>query len=151
MVELALDRPLPALGAAALMSREVDGRGYQLRGHESILLVDDEPEVRSLLARVLRIRGYTVTEASDGAQALALADQRGRPFHLLLTDVMMPRIGGVELAHRLSASGQAARVLFMTGFSDSPIAYAEEAEVLRKPFTPSTLAEAVRRALDLEV
>lgn len=150
MLELALGRPSSGASGAALAAQRAEGGAYQLRGHESILLVDDEPEVRSLLARVLRIRGYTVIEAGDGLQAIALADERGQPFHLLLTDVMMPQIGGVELASRLSASGQAARVLFMTGYSDAPIADAEQIAVLRKPFTPSALAEAVRRALDVE-
>jgi CheY-like chemotaxis protein len=150
MIELPGGRASSGQSSVSLMIREVDGRSYQLHGHESILLVDDEPEVRALLARVLRMRGYAVIEASDGEQAIALADEHGKPFHLLLTDVMMPHIGGVELANRLSASGQAARVLFMTGYSEAAIEYAEDATVLRKPFTPSTLAEAVRRALDLK-
>lgn len=148
---MALSRPASVQGGSALETREGNGHSSQPRGPESILLVDDEPEVRALLARVLRTRGYAVTEAADGAQALALADQHDQPFHLLLTDVMMPQIGGVELASRLSASGQAARVLFMTGFSDLALGHGAQVKVLRKPFTPATLAEAVRRALDLEV
>ena len=141
-------RYLAATSAHTLHMRETDDAAYEQRGRESIMLVDDDPAVRSLLARVLRARGYIVTEAADGAEALAQAAERDQPFHLLLTDVMMPRIGGVELARRMYSSGQAARVLFMTGYTDTVIEHASVAEVLRKPFTPSTLADAVRRTLD---
>lgn len=141
--------PSPGQGIAPLMIREVQGPGGS-RG-ESILLVEDEPAVRALLARVLRGRGYVVTEAGDGAQALALAAARVEPFDLLLTDVIMPEVGGIELAARLHDSGLAASVIFMTGYTDIPIEHAGAAIVLRKPFAPATLAEAVRRALNPEV
>jgi CheY-like chemotaxis protein len=131
-----------------LLTHDLRATSYDRRDGESILLVDDEAAVRALLARVLRARGYLVTEAADGDQALMLAAEHGRPFHLLLTDVIMPRVGGVELAARLRASGLARCVIFMTGYANIPIAHGEAAAVLRKPFVLASLAEAVRRALD---
>jgi len=141
-------QPLAGQSPFTLFTRETDSVGHTMHGRESIMLVDDDPAVRRLLARVLRSHGYAVTEAADGAEALALAAEHSRPFHLLLTDVMMPQVGGVELASRMYASGMAARVLFMTGYTDDPIEHPRLTEVLRKPFTLATLADAVRRALD---
>lgn len=112
-----------------------------------ILLAEDDAAVRSLLARVLRARGYTVVEAANGAEAVALADSHPRPFELLLTDVVMPRLNGPELAARLLQTGQAQRVIYMTGYTDVLLETSEQITVLHKPFTPAALAEAVRSAL----
>jgi CheY-like chemotaxis protein len=113
----------------------------------TILIAEDDPAVRALLARILRARGYAVVEAANGLDAVAIAEGHGRPFQLLLTDVVMPRLNGIELAARLLAAGRVQRVIFMTGYADVPPGSDSEATVLYKPFTPSTLVEAVRTTL----
>jgi PAS domain S-box-containing protein len=123
-------------------------------GDETILLVEDDPALRALAARVLRELGYRVFEASDGEAALRLAQAHsGRPIDLLLTDVVMPRMGGRELAERLSKLRPPIRVVFMSGYTDLPIAYSGPIEAgvlfIQKPFAPSTLAHKVRAALDM--
>lgn len=138
--------PLPQPPARAELLFEPD----VYRGGESeamILLAEDDPAVRSLLARVLRSRGYTVVEAANGAEALRAAEANPLPFQLLLTDVVMPKLNGPELAARLLRDGRTSRVIFMTGYSDVLLEAQQAMTVLRKPFTPSALAEAVRAAL----
>lgn len=111
-----------------------------------ILLVEDELSVRELVARVLRGRGYTVLEAADGAEALSVVDGLQRPFQLLLTDVVMPNMGGRELVAALAAAGYHQRVIYMTGFTDARLD--AKAVVLRKPFSLAVLTETVRHALE---
>ncbi len=79
-----------------------------------VLLVDDEPQIRSLLRSLLSRQGYEVTEAADGVEALSLCEQ-GSSFDLLLTDVIMPRMDGVQLSEKVAALLPAIRVLFMSG------------------------------------
>lgn len=134
----------PQHQAATELLLEPDALGVE--SEAMILLAEDDPAVRSLLARVLRSRGYTVVEASNGAEAIVAAEAHPHPFQLLLTDVVMPKINGPELAARLLRDGHARRVIFMTGYADV-LLEAQQATVLRKPFTPSALAEAVRAAL----
>lgn len=115
----------------------------------TIMLVEDEPMVRSLLARVLRARGYTIVEAGDGMEALELAATLPHPVDLLLTDVVMPRMGGIDLAAQMIAGGYALRVLYMTGYSDVTLHGVDvNVAVLRKPFAPRALTDAVQRMLD---
>ena len=112
---------------------------------EVVLLVEDHDMVRDIAARALRARGYTVLVAVSGAQAIALArDQR---VDLLLTDVVMPGMGGPELAARMRAERPALKVVLMSGYAPELAAHANE-HLLSKPFTPATLAAAVRAALD---
>jgi PAS domain S-box-containing protein len=123
-----------------------------LRGTETILLVEDEDAVRGLTARVLQSYGYTVLEASDGDEALSLAKTKNRVIHLMVTDVVMPGIGGLELANRLERLRPKMRVLFMSGHTDEFIdrrgVLHPNAAFLPKPFTPETLARKVREILD---
>jgi signal transduction histidine kinase len=122
-------------------------------GDERVLVVEDEAPVRELIARVLRALGYEVVAVADGTAALRAAEPRasGR-FDLLLTDVVMPGIGGEELATRLRATHPAMRVMFISGYTES-VAIAngrleEEHAVLAKPFEAAALARKVREALD---
>jgi CheY-like chemotaxis protein len=117
------------------------------RGSETILLVDDEPLVRSPLERSLRDRGYTVLEAADGATALALAESRR--VDLVVTDLVMPGMTGIELADALAARFPGLRTLFISGHSDNglPPTLAGRG-LLRKPFSMETLVHRVREALD---
>jgi PAS domain S-box-containing protein len=121
-------------------------------GTETVLLAEDEEGVRFLAAQVLRGRGYTVLEAGDGEEALALGESHPGPIHLLLTDVVMPRLSGGHLAGRLARKRPETRVLFMSGFADSALVRHEvangEVDCLFKPFTPEALARKVRDTLD---
>ena len=125
--------------------------GYP-RGRERILLVEDEEPVRTLAARVLRNQGYSVTEASNGAEALAIADAAEVPFDLLLTDMMMPQLGGHALAARIVARYPRIKLLLISGYAaDSSLKDARdesEANFLHKPFAPAALARKVRDVLD---
>jgi two-component system, cell cycle sensor histidine kinase and response regulator CckA len=118
---------------------------------ETILLVEDDGPVRSLAARVLRNNGYTVVEAENGSQALAVADERRGEIDLALSDIVMPGLGGHDLAAELRARHPGVRVLFMSGYDDTPSAGAapavEEIPQLSKPFTQKDLLHAVRSTL----
>jgi CheY-like chemotaxis protein len=123
------------------------------RGKETILLVEDEPAVRVLAARVLRAQGYIVFEAENGDEALSLVRQRGQAtLHLLLTDVVMPRMSGKTLAERMTALLPDLKILFTSGYTNDTMFYqgAVDAGIafLQKPFTLATLARKVREVLD---
>ena len=144
----AATEPVPEGQAAAVEVRAATG-------HESILLVEDEASVRSLVARVLSDRGYRVREAGSGEEALALASaEPDAPIDLLVTDVVMPRIGGLELAERLQAARPDIRVLFISGYPQgagtSDGLLQGQRAFLAKPFNPEVLARRVRDLLDLD-
>ncbi|HKP00262.1 MAG TPA: ATP-binding protein, partial [Nitrospiraceae bacterium] len=122
------------------------------RGTETILLVEDEPSVRTLVRDELRKLGYRVVEAKNGVDACLLAAQQAGSFQLLLTDVVMPGMGGRELAQHLSVIKPDLRTLFISGYMDDIGIMAGQEEgmsmFLQKPFTPEVLARAVRNLLD---
>ena len=122
------------------------------RGTETILLVEDESSVRTLVRDELRKLGYRVIEAKNGVDACLLATQQAGSFQLLLTDVVMPGMGGRELAQQLSAIKPDLRTLFISGYIDDVDIVAGQEEgmsgFLQKPFTPEVLARAVRNLLD---
>jgi CheY-like chemotaxis protein len=122
------------------------------RGNEVILLAEDEDAVRALAARVLRNLGYTVLEAADGEAALRIARAHDGPIDLLLTDVVMPRMGGPRLHEQLAGLCPGVRVLYMSGYTDNALInqsrMAEGVDLLAKPFAPLALARRVRVALD---
>ncbi len=121
------------------------------KGSETVLVVEDEKGVRSLVCETLKSEGYKVLEAEGAEQALEIAEQYTKPIHLLLTDVVMPQTGGKELAQRLSALHPETRVLYMSGYTDDAIVRHGILEggtpFLQKPFTPSVLARKVREVL----
>lgn len=123
-------------------------------GAETILVVEDEEQLRRLTARALRSLGYSVVEAANGAEALALARDGGNSIDLLLTDVVMPVMGGKQLADTLTQQFPNIRVLFMSGYTADAIAHhgvlLPGTHLLDKPFTPETLGHAVRTVLDHE-
>ncbi|MBX3468632.1 MAG: response regulator [Planctomycetes bacterium] len=125
------------------------GRGAApRRGSETILLVEDDPTVRRLLEQVLATAGYTVLAAADAAQALALA--RGHParIHLLLTDLVMPRLGGRALARRLAVERPDLAVLLMSGHAEEDGLDTPAAGFIQKPVRLEQLLEKVREALE---
>jgi CheY-like chemotaxis protein len=121
-------------------------------GSETILLVEDDDQVRGLVSRILKRSGYRVLEAARPIDALALASESGEPIHLLVTDVVMPHINGRELAARVRALRPNLDVLFMSGYSDHLLDRDGVLEVglnfLPKPVTPGALTRAVRAILD---
>jgi len=122
------------------------------RGAETVLVVEDEADVRRLAVRALEALGYRVWEAEDGQKALDLVLAGCGPFQLLLTDLVMPQLGGARLAARLRALTPGLRVVFMTGYADVGTldeALPEGADaVLPKPFTARELGLRVREVLD---
>jgi signal transduction histidine kinase len=120
--------------------------------HETVLLVEDEPSVRSLAARMLRSQGYRVVEASSGEHAIGQAAELREPIDLLLTDVVMPGMSGRQLAVRLTESQPGLKVLFMSGYTDNVMAQhgvlEPGTELLEKPFTLHSLGDKVRAVLD---
>jgi PAS domain S-box-containing protein len=120
-----------------------------LRGSETVLLAEDAELVRLHVRQILAANGYRVIEASDGAEALALG--RARPdVDLLVTDLMLPALGGVELARRLRAERPGLAVVFVSGYTENGIATRDlerDAPLVKKPFTPRELLRAVRAAL----
>ncbi len=120
-------------------------------GRERILVVDDEPGVRGLAARMLRSAGYEVTEAANGIEALHLFEREPDRFDLVLTDIIMPAMSGPELIERLLAIRPTLRAMCMTGYAHDPFAVVSESArvpVLAKPFTRAYLLLHVRQRLD---
>ncbi len=121
-------------------------------GHETILLVEDEEQIRRAAVEVLNVLGYQVFEAGSGQQALQLAELYKNPIHLLLTDVIMPRMNGRELAEKVKAIHPETTVLFMSGYTDDIISkhgvLEKDVHFLNKPFTPSILAMKIREILE---
>jgi two-component system cell cycle sensor histidine kinase/response regulator CckA len=143
------------LPAAEGEVRELDGPPSMRpieAGSETVLLAEDESTVRRLMRRVLDENGYTVLEAPDGAAALAMAEEHTDSIQLVLTDVIMPGLGGGELVERLKHIHPEARVLYVSGYADDAIGQhgvlTGDAAFLAKPFTANLLAEKVREVLD---
>jgi CheY-like chemotaxis protein len=120
-----------------------------------VLLVEDEPSVRDLALRLLNQQGYKVLEAANGEEALRVVQEHaGEKIHLLLTDVVMPQMGGKELANRLKLLRPDVKVLYTSGYTDDAIVHHGVLEpgthFLQKPFSPKTLSHKVREVLDRE-
>ena len=121
-------------------------------GNETILLVEDDQQVIALVRRALAESGYRVLTAANGAEALEQFRREATSIRLVLTDVVMPHMGGLELAEELKQLSRDTPVLFMSGYIEDPLV-SEELErrpdlVLLKPFSPTDVRTAVRRALD---
>lgn len=124
----------------------------QLRGTEGVLVVEDEPAVLALVRDTLRGRGYRVLEARDGIEALLLVSHYSEPIDMVLTDIIMPQMGGRELAGHLKGRWPELKVMFMSGYTDDDVVRqvisASGIDFLQKPFTPNLLASRVRKVLD---
>ena len=122
------------------------------RGCEHILLVEDEDAVRSVAARVLLNQGYTVIQARNGEEALDLLSELGDGIDLVLTDVVMPDMGGLALAEKLKATKPELRLLYMSGYSEAdklqPGMNNFQFPFLQKPFSAESLIVKVREVLD---
>jgi CheY-like chemotaxis protein len=143
---------LPRVEQRASLGKSRLGPAVMPRGSETVLLVEDEDGVRALSRHVLHGSGYTVLEARDGSEAVRVAGQHRGRIDLLMTDVIMPRMGGREAAERLVRLHPGLKVLFLSGYTDDAVVRHGilEAEVafLQKPFSPASLAAKVREVLD---
>jgi two-component system cell cycle sensor histidine kinase/response regulator CckA len=141
---------LPVADEAATVPKTAPVAHRELRGTETILLVEDEQPIRHLVRKVLVRYGYDVLEASDVTHALEIAQRHPAPIHLLLSDIVMPELSGPDLAQRVVRHRRDMRVLYMTGFSNRLVVGALSAHVgvLEKPFTPERLATRVREAIE---
>jgi PAS domain S-box-containing protein len=117
-------------------------------GTETVLVAEDEAAVRHFIRRILERRGYTVLEASNGRAALEVARNYPGAIHLLMTDVIMPEMGGAELADQFRAEHPGVRVLFISGYTNQLERERMGADYLQKPFTSASLLAAVRAVLD---
>jgi PAS domain S-box-containing protein len=126
--------------------------GHPAGGNETILVVEDDDAVRALVATSLRRAGYTVLAAADGRDALPIIERQPGPIHLLLTDIVLPAMGGQELAEHAQASRPDVRVLFMSGYTPNAVVHhgvlEEGVNYLAKPFSPGELLSRVRALLD---
>ena len=132
---------------------EVTVTSSVMTGSEHILIVEDEVAIRQLCANVLRKRGYTVYEAGDGEQAVAMAESPEMRIDLLLTDVVLPGVNGRRVAERISQTHPAMKVLYISGYTENAIVHTgvldPTVNFLPKPFTPTILVERVRQVLDM--
>jgi CheY-like chemotaxis protein len=142
---------LPALDSAdsSAVTEVVDHT--RLRGNETVLVVEDDPGVRAITTLTLAKYGYHVLEAGDGPTALLMSADR-ETIDLLVSDVVMPEMGGRRLADALLSSRPQCRVLFMSGYNEEMLADRTASgpteAFIQKPFTPVTLARKVREILD---
>jgi CheY-like chemotaxis protein len=122
------------------------------RGHETLLLAEDEGSLRELIRESLEALGYTVLQAPHPATAISLAETHPGRIDLLLTDVVMPGMGGRELAQQIVDRRPEVRVLYMSGYTDDTVVregvFSDRMAFLPKPFTPEALARKVRATLD---
>ena len=141
----------PRVDATPAQQEPVKVTKEEARGAETILLVEDESPLRSLVRGLLEGVGYTVLEARDGEDALLLSNEFSGQIHLLVTDVVMPKMSGPELAQHLAPLRQDMKVLFMSGYADDAMVrhgiLDSNAAYLQKPFTPESLARKVREIL----
>jgi CheY-like chemotaxis protein len=127
-------------------------KAAQLRGSETILIAEDAEPLRKLTCSFFESNGYKVLAAGSGAEAIKMAAEYPEPIHLLLTDVVMPRMSGPELANRLTAARPEMRVVYMSGYTDDAIVHYGVLEpgtfFIEKPFSRDVLLGKVRDALD---
>jgi CheY-like chemotaxis protein len=139
-------------GMLDIGAQVVEKLSESLHGTETVLLVEDDEFVRRLVHEVLESFGYRLLDAANAIEALSIGEQSDGPIHLLVTDLVMPRMSGREVANRLAALRPEMKVLFMSGYTDEAIVglgmLAADTTFIEKPFAPDDLARKVRDVLD---
>jgi CheY-like chemotaxis protein len=145
---------LPRLEEEAKVKKPDSGQFKIPRGKETILLAEDEDAVRALAKLILETTGYTVLAARNGKEAMEIARKHKGPLHMLVSDVVMPQMGGRQLADLLTPLHPGLKVLYVSGYADEAIVRHGVLEggvaFLQKPYAPATLARKVREVLDAE-
>ncbi|HUY13578.1 MAG TPA: PAS domain S-box protein [Terriglobia bacterium] len=143
---------LPAVRDAAPSGKSVPKELRPAGGPETVLLVEDEDALRFMVREVLSAAGYNVLEATEGDEALEIARRHERAIDLMLTDIVMPRMNGQELAQKLEGLHPETRVLFMSGYTGAVVVrhgiLSSDEMFIQKPFNPSALMKKVREILD---
>ncbi len=140
---------LPCVEAAVAEAPRAEAPGAH--GSETVLLVEDDESVRMLVRAVLSERGYSVFEASNASEAFLFRRRHTGPIHLLLTDLVLPQVSGIELSAKLLALAPGLKVLFMSGYTDRTVALgSHDRAFIQKPFTPEALSSKVREVLDAQ-
>ncbi len=142
---------LPRVDEPLEEEKEKVAVGKLARGNETILVVEDDEQVRNVAVRILSGQGYKMLEASQGDDAFLICAEHSGPIHLLVTDVVMPKMSGCELVKRISSIRPEIKVLYMSGYTDSVITYngilEEGVKFIQKPFTIDALAAKVCEVL----
>jgi PAS domain S-box-containing protein len=142
---------LPAAPGDASDPWDASADAAEQYGTETVLLVEDQPQTRDVICEALRRRGYTVIQATDGAEAIEKAEQLQGALHLLLTDVVMPGINGRQLAERIQSVAPSVRVIYMSGYTDDTIlqhgVLDPRLAFIQKPFTSNVVLAKVREVL----
>lgn len=143
---------LPELAEPAQAAPAASGQEERLTGTETILVVEDQDSVRRLAVRILKAQGYKVLDARSGTDALAISARPDVDIDLLITDLVMPGLGGQEVAWRLRSTRPQVRIIFASGYPDPELLPRDELRegtgVLQKPYSPDDLARKVRQVLD---
>jgi signal transduction histidine kinase/CheY-like chemotaxis protein len=141
------------LASGPASKAEAEAKATALRrGSETILVVEDEAGVRELAGEFLKAHGYTVLEAKDGIEALEIAARHEGPIHVILTDMIMPRMNGTEVVRRLKGIRPEIRAAYMTGYAEyatsgSETSSNQQDSILQKPFSSTSLADMIRAVL----
>lgn len=137
----------------SLLEKSLLGKQEPMSGSEMVLLVEDEESLRKMIFRILKKYGYSIIEAADGVDALAIIEKADQlKIDLLVTDVIMPKMSGKKLSERLLERYPESKVLYISGYTDNTIVHHgvldEGVSFLQKPFSPQSLAQKVREVLD---
>jgi two-component system cell cycle sensor histidine kinase/response regulator CckA len=144
--------PFAPSGSTPAAAPTAERRPDQRRGRETLLVVEDEQVILQVMRSWLSKLGYRVMSASDGIEALEVAAQASDPIDLLVTDVVMPRLGGRELARRLTELRPETKVLYMSGYAENALAFggvlSDGINFIQKPYSLDALAARIRQVLD---
>ncbi len=145
----------PRVEGAVVAAEREPPLAARARGSETVLVVEDEEMVRNLTCRMLRSRGFSVLEAANGGEALALCARHRGKIHLVLSDVVMPHMSGRQLAERLHDVRPDLPVLFMSGYTDDAIVrhgvLESETDFIQKPYSPDALVQRIREIMERKV
>jgi CheY-like chemotaxis protein len=137
--------------AVSAVATTTAGSG-EVRGTETVMVVEDEESIRRMTTHGLRSQGYNVIQAGDGVEALAVLHRHGGTVDLLVTDVVMPRMDGRALAEAMKVMFPRLKVLYTSGYTDDAVVrhgiLQSEVAFLSKPYTPMTLLRRIRQVLD---